>query len=138
MKRSGYTLIELMVVVAIVSILVAVTFPAYQVYVKRTRVSNALALAAGAQMAVAESTTINNALPATQAETGYVGPSPTGDLVSIVIADDGSAVITVTFSATFGGATLMLTPTLDASGTMTWNCQGGSLPAQYRPAICRT
>ncbi len=137
MKRRGFTLIELMIVVAIVSILVAVTFPAYQVYVKRTRVANGLSLAAGAQFAIAESTTIDNALPATQAETGYVGPSPSNDLQSIVIANDGTAVVTLTFTAALGGGTLTLTPTLDASGIMTWNCQGGTLPAQYRPAICR-
>lgn len=137
MKRNGYTLIELMIVVAIVSILVAVTFPAYEVYVKRTRVANALTLAAGAQFAVAETTTINNALPATQVETGYISPSPTTDLQSIAIADDGSAAITLTFTAVLGGKTLILTPTLGATGTLTWNCQGGTLSAQYRPAICR-
>lgn len=136
-KQSGFTLIELMIVVAILSILVAVTFPAYQVYVKRTRVANALTLAAGAQFAVAESTTINHALPSTQVETGYVSPSVTDALQSIVIANDGTAVITLTFTAALGGGTMVLRPTLDATGTLTWNCQGGSLPAQYRPTICR-
>lgn len=137
MKRNGYTLIELMIVVAIVSILVAVTFPAYEVYVKRTRVANALTLAAGAEFAVAETTSINNALPATQAETGYISPAPTRDLQSISIADDGTAAVTVTFTAALGGGTLILMPTLDATGILTWNCQGGTLSAQYRPAICR-
>lgn len=126
-----------MIVVAIVSLLMAVVFPAYQIYVKRTRVSNALVLAAGAQTAVVESTTINNTLPATQAETGYIGPSPTNDLQSIAIANDGTAVITLTFSNLLGNATLLLTPTLDPTGIMIWDCKGGTLPSQYRPVICR-
>ena len=137
MKQRGYTLIELMIVVAIVGLLVAVSVPAYQVYVKRMRVANALAMAAAAQVAVIETTTIDNALPATQAATGYVSPAPTKDLQSIVIADDGSAVITLTFTAEIEGGTLMLTPTMDATGIMIWDCKGGTLSAQYRPAACR-
>jgi type IV pilus assembly protein PilA len=138
MKRSGFSLIELMIVVALVGILTAVTVPAYREYVMRVRVANGLTLAAAAQTAVAESTTINNALPATAAETGYVGPNPTKDVAAISIADDGTAIITITYTAALGGGTILLVPSMDVTGTMTWNCQGGTIPNKYRPAICRT
>jgi type IV pilus assembly protein PilA len=138
MKRNGFTLIELMIVVGIVAILTAIAFPAYQDYVIRVRVSEGLALAASAQFAVAESTSMNNALPANQTETGYLAPASTNFIDSIVIADDGSATITITYTAAAGGGTIILRPSLDASGVMTWNCQDGTLAQRYRPAICRS
>lgn len=135
MKQKGFTLIELMIVVAIVGILAAIAIPAYQDYTIRARVTEGLSLASSAKLAVAETTTSNNALPATQAVTGYTSPAATANVTSVAIGANG--VITVTYTAAAGGGTIIMTPTLQASGVLTWVCTGGTLLAKYRPAACR-
>ena len=137
MKQRGFTLIELMIVVAIVGILAAIAIPAYQDYTVRARVTEGLSMASSAKLAVAETTISNGGtLPATQAATGYVSPAATTNVASIVITG-GTGLITVTYTATAGGGTIILTPTVTANGDITWTCTGGSLLAKYRPASCR-
>lgn len=135
MNNKGFTLIELMIVVAIVGILAAIAIPAYQDYTIRARVTEGLSLASSAKLAVAETTLTNNALPATQAATGYTTPAATPNVTSVVIGANG--VITVTYTAAAGGGTIIMTPTLQASGVLTWVCTGGTLLNKYRPASCR-
>ncbi|MGQ3892577.1 pilin [Legionella sp. CNM-4043-24] len=136
MKQKGFTLIELMIVVAIVGILAAIAIPAYQDYTIRARVSEGMTMASSAKLAVAETAQTNNALPATQAATGYVTPAATSNVTSIAIGANG--VITVTYTAAAGGGTLLMTPTLTANGDITWDCKaGGTLLNKYRPAACR-
>jgi type IV pilus assembly protein PilA len=136
MKQTGFTLIELMIVVAIVAILVAVAiFPMYQDYTIRTRVTEGLNLASSAKLAVAETATSNNILPATQATTGYVTPEATINVASIVIGANG--VITITYTAVSGNGTIIMTPTLGGNGDVTWDCRGGTLLSKYRPVNCR-
>ena len=137
MKNRGFTLIELMIVVAIVGILAAVAIPAYQDYTIRARVTEGLNLASAAKLAVSETALTNGGLPANQAATGYVTPAATPNVDSIAIADDASGSITISYSATAGGGTIILVPTLDASNGVTWTCNTGSLAAKYRPANCR-
>lgn len=134
--KKGFTLIELMIVVAIVGILAAVAIPAYQDYTIRARVTEGLNLAASAKLAVSETTITNNALPANQAATGYVSPAATPNVASIAIADN-TGEITITYTAAAGGGTILLTPTLQANGDVTWVCTGGTLLPKYRPANCR-
>lgn len=135
MKQRGFTLIELMIVVAIVGILAAIAIPAYQDYTIRARVTEGLSMASSAKLAVSETAQTNNALPATQAATGYVTPAATPNVTSIAIAANG--VITITYTAAAGGGTIIMTPTLTANGDVTWVCTGGTLLAKYRPASCR-
>ncbi|CAM2995863.1 pilin [Legionella worsleiensis] len=137
MKQKGFTLIELMIVVAIVGILAAIAIPAYQDYTIRARVTEGLSLASAAKLAVSETAITNNALPATEAATGYTSPPATPNVQDISIADDGTAQITITYTAAAGGGTIIMTPALGANGDVTWTCTAGTLLTKYRPASCR-
>mgnify|MGYP001350614591 FL=1 len=136
MKQPGFTLIELMIVVAIIGILAAVAIPAYQDYTVRARVSEGFNLASTAKLAVAETTISKGALPANQAATNYISPAATPNVQSVVIGTNG--VITITYKAQAGDGTIILNPVLDANtGVITWTCTGGTLAAKFRPASCR-
>jgi type IV pilus assembly protein PilA len=137
MKAKGFTLIELMIVIAILGVLAAIAIPTYQDYIGRARVSEGLALAGGAKIAVAEFHQANNAFPADNAAAGIPAPAEIvgTDVTGVAIA---SNLITVTYSATRipNGGTLILAATAGA-GAMTWTCTGGTLVARYRPSTCR-
>jgi type IV pilus assembly protein PilA len=142
--QQGFTLIELMIVVAIIGILAAIALPAYQDYTKRTHVSEGLTLASGTKTAVAEfhdsqgryanfSGTIGNA--------SYGLPSSTsikGNAVSTV-AVGANGVVTITYNTKVQSTnTLILTPTFPAGGgSIQWTCTTGTVPDKWRPANCR-
>lgn len=136
MKQRGFTLIELMIVVAIIGILAAIAIPAYQDYTIRARVTEGLELAASAKLAVSETTITNNALPANQAATGYVSPPATPNVASIEIAD-ATGDIVISYTAAAGGGTIVLHPKLEVNGDVVWTCTGGTLLPKYRPSNCR-
>lgn len=135
MHNKGFTLIELMIVVAIIGILAGMAIPAYLLYSIRARVSEGLELTAPAKLAISEYTMVNNSLPDNPASIPYVSPAPTPNVTSVVI--DNKAVITVTYTADAGGGTITLAPTLHPNGDITWNCKGGTLSPSYRPSSCR-
>jgi type IV pilus assembly protein PilA len=108
MKRSiqkGFTLIELMIVVAIIGILAAVALPAYQDYTKRAKVTEGISLASSAKTAVAE-----NSANASKYSTGWVTPSATTNVKSVAI-DDANGQIKITYDKPVQeGGTLILNP----------------------------
>ncbi|HAT8955058.1 TPA: prepilin-type N-terminal cleavage/methylation domain-containing protein [Legionella pneumophila subsp. pneumophila] len=136
MRTKGFTLIELMIVAAILGILVAIAFPAYQDYTIRARVAEGLEKASFAKLAVAEKILIDNILPLNQADTSYSSPIPTDSVASIAIGNQG--IITITYTANAGNGTITMVPTIDATNRiLTWDCTGGTLISKYRPAYCR-
>ena len=162
--QKGFTLIELMIVVAIIGILAAVALPAYQDYTVRARVTEGLNLAASAKTAVAE-----NAAQGSGLSSGWTVPTATDNVLSLAIAPT-TGVIDIRYTTRVAAATangLALTPTsggavlvgtdmttapsttvagaggsstVPAGGSITWQCRpsatNGLLP-KYVPASCR-
>ncbi len=134
--QKGFTLIELMIVVAIIGILAAVALPAYQDYTIRAKVSELILAASSARTAIAEK------LQADPSATSSMGVGVTinvvGKIAGATVSDAG--IVTVlgsnTSSSTGAAVTITVTPTADtATGTITWSCAG--TPARYMPATCR-
>ncbi|MDE2480111.1 MAG: pilin [Betaproteobacteria bacterium] len=141
--QQGFTLIELMIVVAIIGILAAIAIPAYQNYTIRAQVSEGLSLADGAKTAMSEFYTNRGSFPTNNGSAGLAGASSiSGNYVSAVTVSGG--VITVTYSGPkvntkISGKTLELSAITSNAGSIGWTCKTGGtggLAAQYLPSSC--
>ena len=137
--QQGFTLIELMIVVAIIGILAAIAIPAYQDYTIRAQVSEGLNLGGGAKTAVSEYFQDRGAWPTDNNEAGLsVAADIEGKYVTGVAV--ASNVVTVTYGnsahAVISGDTLALTAT-DNTGSIGWACSSADLADKHMPAACR-
>jgi type IV pilus assembly protein PilA len=146
--QKGFTLIELMIVVAIIAILAAIAIPQYQNYIIRTQVSEGMNLADGVKTAVSEFYNNKGHFPTNNQSAGLPtnATSISGKYVSQVAVASGK--ITATFSNASGkeandkinAKKIVLSPT-DTGGSIAWNCKSGAgtdVPDSYLPTSCRT
>lgn len=158
--QRGFTLIELMIVIAIVGVLAMVAVPQYRDYLIRTKVAEGLNLAAPAKMAVSEMINVKGGTNFKGADTGFNFSAATPTVANIVISDadasgNGGGVITITYGTIGGdgnGKTVVLSPTVTANA-ISWTCRAapansaagtaapanvGTLPSNYAPENCRS
>ncbi len=140
-RSKGFTLIELMIVIAIIAILAAIALPAYQMYTVRARVSELAVLAGAAKNTVAENI-INSggAINATGNCTGVDLVAAATTNTASMTCDDTNGEVGVTGTALAKDTTLTFTPAVppgDAAVGTTWTCQGSGSAPQYYPAECR-
>jgi len=140
MKRlqKGFTLIELMIVVAIIGILAAVALPAYQDYTIRAKVSELVLAASGFKTAIAEKAQSDATL--TNSGFGLSVVPLSGKVAGGVVTDNGSIVIVGSAASSSVGTvvSVLLTPTYQADGKLIWACAAGNTGVyKYMPAECR-
>lgn len=136
--EKGFTLIELMIVVAIIGILAAVAIPAYQDYIARSQMSEAITLMGGAKTPLSEYISDQGDIPA--AITDVVGTTTGKYVATLALGGDATSVyLTATMKATgvnsaIAGQTVQLS---SADGARTWTCSPGNVSAKFLPASCR-
>jgi type IV pilus assembly protein PilA len=138
---NGFTLIELMIVVAIIAILAAIAIPAYQDYLVRAQISEGVSLATGAKAAVWDFTANTGRFPGNNQSAGLVSStSITGTYVSSVDVTGGQISVQFTKSNTntaIQNDVFVLSP-ITSAGSIAWNCTDKTnIPNTYLPTTCR-
>jgi len=147
--QKGFTLIELMIVVAIIGILAAVAIPAYQDYTVRARVAEGMGFASSLKSLVAENASNGSEDLSLGASGPGIGQEAATQNVTSVAVDKDDGKITIRYTARAGDGDIVFVPTAGGqplvAGTVpttaiSWSCSGGgtTLDNKYRPAECRS
>ena len=135
--QKGFTLIELMIVVAIIGILAAVAIPAYQDYITRSKVTELATAASACKASVAEYYQSQGALPGNTDAAGCAN-NASQYVTSLSVGANGVITVASAMAAPANG-NFVLTPTAgsDASKPLSWSCQASTISKKYLPANCR-
>jgi type IV pilus assembly protein PilA len=136
-NNQGFTLIELMIVIAIIAILAAIALPAYQDYATRAKMSEVVVMTEPAKLAVSETaSSLGDLALVTAANSGYSFPGAT-TYVSNVAITDATGVVTATSTVPNAAGDIILTPTqIAGTAQLTWVCST-AIPFKYVPSKCR-
>ena len=135
--QKGFTLIELMIVVAIIGILAAIAIPAYQDYTNRAKVSEALLAGSAVRTSYTEFVQAHQAWPKLSDLNMAPSTSHRAGAYSVDINGDHDIEITLAGNTQLAGKTVLLVPSVSDGQISAWTCTAGTMPEKYLPASCR-